>query len=125
MANTLPVAIGGMGIFAYNTQAPVLLVSDLHVSAAAFGVYGALPPLGYVLGNFLTTRWRGRVPQRKLTECGCSLLALSGTLVVLLGWMFGPIAPLIAGPMLLFGLGNSLLMPTAVDFHAELTQLPG
>ncbi|TPG17474.1 multidrug effflux MFS transporter [Variovorax guangxiensis] len=113
MANTLPVAIGGMGIFAYNTQAPVLLVGDLHVSAAAFGVYGALPPLGYVLGNFLTTRWTGRVPQRKLIERGCSLLALSGTLVVLLGWMFGPIAPLIAGPMLLFGLGNGLLMPTA------------
>jgi DHA1 family bicyclomycin/chloramphenicol resistance-like MFS transporter len=38
MANTLPVAIGGMGIFAYNTQAPVLLIGDLHVSAAAFGV---------------------------------------------------------------------------------------
>jgi DHA1 family bicyclomycin/chloramphenicol resistance-like MFS transporter len=113
MANTLPVAIGGMGMFAYNTQAPVLLVGDLHVSAAAFGIYGALPPVGYVLGNFLTSKWAGRVPQRKLIEMGCSLLALAGALVLALAWVFGPVASLVAVPMLLFGVGNGLLMPTA------------
>jgi DHA1 family bicyclomycin/chloramphenicol resistance-like MFS transporter len=72
-----------------------------------------LPPVGYVLGNFFTSRLTGRVPQRKLIEVGCSLLALAGVLVVVLGWAFGPVAALIAAPMLLFGLGNGLLMPTA------------
>lgn len=113
MANTLPVAIGGMGIFAYNTQAPVLLVGDLNVSAAAFGIYGALPAVGYVLGSFFTSQMTGRVPQRRLIEVGCSLLTLSGTLVVVLGSIFGPVAALIAVPMLLFGMGNGLLLPTA------------
>lgn len=113
MANTLPVAIGALGIFAYNTQAPALLIGELHVSAAAFGVYGALPPLGYVFGNFLVTRLTGQITQRKLIETGCGLFALSGGIVALLSGVFGDIAACIAVPALLFGLGNGLLMPNA------------
>lgn len=113
MANTLPVAIGALGIFAYHTQAPVLLIGQLHVSAAAYGVYGALPPIGYVLGNFLVTRLTGRHTQRRLIEAGCTLLATAGALVALLSGLFGDVAAGIAVPMLLFGLGNGLLMPNA------------
>ncbi len=114
MANTLPVAIGALGIFAYNTQAPVLLIEELHVSAAAFGIYGALPPIGYVLGNFCVTRLTGQVTQRKLIEVGCSLLGVAGGTVALLSGLFGDVAAMIAVPMLLFGLGNGLLMPNAM-----------
>ncbi len=113
MANTLPVAIGALAIFAYNTQAPVLLIGDLHVSAAAFGIYGAMPPIGYVLGNFITSQIAGRVAQRRLIESGCVLIVSAGVLVAVLSAMFGPVAPLIALPMMLFGLGNGLVMPTA------------
>jgi DHA1 family bicyclomycin/chloramphenicol resistance-like MFS transporter len=113
MANTLPVAIGALGIFAYNTQAPVLLIGELHVSAAAFGVLGALPPIGYVMGNFVTTQLTGRVSQRWLIQGGCGLFILAGGLVTIFGWLFGPVAVLIATPMLLFGMGNGMLMPTA------------
>lgn len=113
MANTLPVAIGALGIFAYNTQAPVLLIGELHVSAAAFGLYGALPPVGYVMGNFIVTRLTGRVTQRRLIEAGCALLMTAGTLVALLSFLFDGVAACIAVPMLLFGLGNGLLMPNA------------
>lgn len=113
MANTLPVAIGALGIFAYNTQAPVLLIGELHVSAAAFGVYGALPPIGYVIGNFIVTRLTGQVTQRRLIEAGCTLLTASGTVMALACLPFGDVAVCIALPMLLFGLGNGLLMPNA------------
>ena len=114
MANTLPVAIGALAIFAYHTQAPVLLIGQLHVSAAAFGVYGALPPIGYVLGNFMVTRLTGRITPRRLIEAGCVLLTAAGALVALLALVFGAVAALIALPMLLFGLGNGLLMPNAM-----------
>ncbi|MBX3626561.1 MAG: multidrug effflux MFS transporter [Rhizobacter sp.] len=114
MANTLPIAIGALGIFAYNTQAPALLIGELHVSAAAFGVYGALPPIGYVIGNFIVSRLTGQVTPRRLIEAGCLLLATSGSLVALLGGVFGDVAACIAVPMLLFGLGNGLLMPNAM-----------
>ncbi len=113
MANTLPVALGALAIFAYNTQLPVLLIGGLHVSAAAFGIYGAMPPIGYVVGNFVTTQIAARVPQRRLIESGCLLIVSAGALVAVFGITFGPVAPLIALPMFLFGLGNGLLMPTA------------
>lgn len=114
LANTLPVALGAVGIFAYNTHAPVLLIGELQVSAAAFGVYGAMPPLGYMLGNFLCTRLAGRMPARRLIEVGCALLVASGLAVVLGDVVCGQVAALIALPMLLFGIGNGLLMPVAM-----------
>jgi len=53
------------------------------------------------------------VSQRRLIESGCLLIVTAGGLVALFGIAFGPVAPLIALPMFLFGLGNGLLMPTA------------
>ena len=67
-----------------------------------------------MLGNFIVSRLTGQVTPRQLIEAGCVLLAASGLIVALLGGLFGDIAACIAVPMLLFGLGNGLLMPNAM-----------
>jgi len=112
MAYALPVALGAAAIFAYQTEAPVLLIGMLQVSAAEYGIYGALPAVGFIMGSFITRRLATSVNRGTLIQVGCGLCCLSGLLMTGLALGFAPTALAIAAPMIVFGLGNGLVMPS-------------
>jgi DHA1 family bicyclomycin/chloramphenicol resistance-like MFS transporter len=113
LVHTIPVMCGAVGLFSFQTGAPVLLIGSMHVSPEDYGFYAAMPAAGFMAGTFLTSRFAARVSEKVLIEAGCLLFILSGMLIALLAWQFAPMPWGVALPMLLFGLGNGLLMPVA------------
>jgi DHA1 family bicyclomycin/chloramphenicol resistance-like MFS transporter len=113
LVHTIPVMCGAVGLFSFQTGAPVLLIGGLHVAPEDYGLYAAMPAAGFMMGTFLTSRIASRVTERALIEAGCLLFIAAGALMTVLAWRFAPTPWGIALPMLLFGLGNGLLMPTA------------
>jgi MFS transporter, DHA1 family, multidrug resistance protein len=110
---TLPIMCGAVGLFTYQTGAPVLLIEHMRVRPADYGLYAATPALGFMIGTFITSRIALRTRAETLIEAGCALFICAGTLIVGLAAFTAPNAWSIALPMLLFGAGNGLLMPTA------------
>ena len=113
LVHTIPVTCGAVGLFSFQTGAPVLLIGGMHVPPEDYGLYAATPAAGFMMGTFLTSRIASRVSERALIEAGCLLFIAAGALITLLAWRFAPTPWSVALPMLLFGLGNGLLMPTA------------
>jgi MFS transporter, DHA1 family, multidrug resistance protein len=111
LAYSLPVAFGAAAIFAYQTEAPVLLIDKLHVSAAAYGIYGAMPALGFIAGGFITRKLAGKVSRGMLMQLGCALCTLAGIVLTVLALAMPLTALAIAAPMILFGMGNGIVMP--------------
>jgi DHA1 family bicyclomycin/chloramphenicol resistance-like MFS transporter len=113
LVHTIPVMCGAVGLFSFQTAAPVLLIGGMHVPPEDYGLFAAMPAAGFMMGTFLTSRIAARVRERSLIEAGCLLFIASGALITVLAWRFAPTPWCVALPMLLFGLGNGLLMPTA------------
>ncbi|WP_334186449.1 MFS transporter, partial [Noviherbaspirillum sp.] len=110
---TLPVMCGAVGLFTYQTGAPVLLIGHMDVSPADYGIYAAMPALGFMMGTFTTTRIALHTKAETLIEAGCVLFIASGMLIVGLSLWTSPGPWAVAIPMVLFGAGNGLVMPTA------------
>jgi DHA1 family bicyclomycin/chloramphenicol resistance-like MFS transporter len=113
LVHTIPVMCGAVGLFSFQTGAPVLLIGGMHVPPEDYGLYAAMPAAGFMIGTFLTSRLASRVSERALIEAGCLLFIAAGALITGLAWRFAPTPWSVALPMLVFGLGNGLLMPTA------------
>ena len=111
--HTIPVMCGAIGLFTFQTGAPVLLIGNMQVAPEDYGLFAAMPAAGFMMGTFLTTRMASRVSEKSLIEGGCLLFIAAGMLITLLALGFPPTPWSVALPMLLFGVGNGLLMPTA------------
>lgn len=110
---TLPIMCGAVGLFTYQTGAPVLLIEHMKVSPADYGIYAATPAIGFMMGTFLTTRIALHMKGETLIEAGCVLFFAAGLLIIGLSLWASPSPWAIAAPMVLFGAGNGLVMPTA------------
>ncbi len=113
MVHALPIALGAVAIFSYQTEAPVLLIADLKVAPTQYGYYAAMPAMGFFVGTSMTRRFALSVSRGRLIEIGCGLYVLAGLAMALLAIVFGPNPWLIALPMVVFGAGNGLVMPNA------------
>jgi DHA1 family bicyclomycin/chloramphenicol resistance-like MFS transporter len=113
MMYTLPIAFGAFGMFAYQTEAPVLLIGILHVPPHEYGILAALPALGFMGGAFASSRLSSNVSSCALIEAGCVLYILSGLGLLAAGWAAPSAALAIALPMMAFGAGNALVMSNA------------
>lgn len=113
MVHALPIALGAVAIFSYQTEAPVLLITELKVPPTEYGYYAAMPAMGFFLGTFMTRRFALSMSRARLIEFGCGLYIAAGMAMALLAVAFGPNPWLIALPMVVFGVGNGLVMPNA------------
>lgn len=110
---TLPIMCGAVGLFTYQTGAPVLLIGQMHITPADYGIFAAMPALGFMIGTFTTTSIALYVKEETLIEAGCLLFITAGILIVTLSLWTSPNPWSVAVPMLLFGAANGLVMPTA------------
>ncbi len=107
--------LGSGPFFSFLGGAPYVTVSMLGRTSAEYGVWFFLPSIGFMAGNFAVSRLSGRFTIDVMiwwgiafTIVGCMLAILTYT--VLPGWEMATIFL----PQVVVGLGNGLLLPTAI-----------
>jgi DHA1 family bicyclomycin/chloramphenicol resistance-like MFS transporter len=105
-------AHAGFHIFAAG--APAVLIMGLGISPQDYGYYASLPPMGFLVGSFLSNRLTRRIGVDNLIMIGSAALIPAGfAMVALAALRFGsPYA--IVGPMILICCGSGLITPNAV-----------
>jgi DHA1 family bicyclomycin/chloramphenicol resistance-like MFS transporter len=96
--------------YAYLGGAPLVLRS-YGIGPAQVGFYIMVPPLSYIVGNFITTRLVRRVGDRRMMVAGQWLNIASLCLLIgfaAFGWRSGVSFAL---PLALMGLGHGMLVP--------------
>ena len=104
-------AHAGSHIFAAG--APAVLIVSFGVSPAQYGYYAALPPLGFLVGSFVSNRLTGRLGLNALITIGATVLIPAGLVMVSLAVLHltGPF--IVVGPMIFVCCGSGLITPNA------------
>ncbi|MDN2567664.1 multidrug effflux MFS transporter [Aquibium sp. A9E412] len=110
---TATAAFASGAFFAFLGGGPFVATEILGLSPSAYGMYFALLPVGYMIGNFLAGRFSRQV--------GLNRMMLTGNIVALVG--LAPAIPLFAfgyghalalfGPTFFVGVGNGMTLPNA------------
>ncbi|RFA25804.1 hypothetical protein CAI21_18275 [Alkalilimnicola ehrlichii] len=100
--------------FCFVAGASFVTIEQMGRSPLEYGLYFALVPAGYMVGNFLSGRFAHRYGADRLVLRGCLVIAagVAAMMVMLaLGWLH-PAA--LFGPMFVVGIGNGLVIPSGV-----------
>jgi DHA1 family bicyclomycin/chloramphenicol resistance-like MFS transporter len=108
-------ALGSAPFFSFLAGAPHLVVTMLQRTSAEFGLWFFLPSVGFMIGNFAVSRLTARFGIDALIWAGIALtivgcLINAGVYAALPGWEMATIFL----PQVIVGIGNGLLLPTAV-----------
>ncbi len=104
-------AHAGFHIFAAG--APAVLIGKFGMTPEMYGFYAALPPLGFLIGSFVSSRLTGRFGVNRMITIGASVLIPAGLFMLSLALLrfHGPFA--IIGPMIFVCCGSGLVTPNA------------
>jgi len=104
-------AHAGSHIFAAG--APAVLIGSFGISPEQYGYYAALPPMGFLVGSFVSNRLSSRLGVNGLIAIGTTVLIPAGFVMVLLALLHvsGPYA--VIGPMIFVCCGSGLITPNA------------
>ena len=113
-AYALTAAGAHAGFHIFTAGAPAVLIIGLAIPPQDYGYYASLPPIGFLLGSFLSNRLTRRLGVDNLIAIGSAVLIPAGfAMVALAALHFGsPYA--IVGPMILICGGSGLITPNAV-----------
>ncbi|MBL8580872.1 MAG: MFS transporter, partial [Rhizobiaceae bacterium] len=113
-AYTLTAALTSGSFFAFIGGAPFVASEILGVSPSGYGIYFAIISVGYLLGNFITTRVSRRIGIDRMMLAGNVLCGL-GTVISIVLFLLGFAHPLsLFGPAFLLGVGNGFALPNAM-----------
>jgi DHA1 family bicyclomycin/chloramphenicol resistance-like MFS transporter len=100
--------------FSFLAGAPYVMIELMGRSPAEYGFYSAIVPSGYILGNFASGRFAGRVGPNRMILAG-SLMALVSVAAMALAFATGFVLPAaLFGPMFFIGAGNGLVLPSGI-----------
>jgi DHA1 family bicyclomycin/chloramphenicol resistance-like MFS transporter len=108
-------ALGSAPFFSFLAGAPHVVVTMLQRTSAEFGLWFFLPSIGFMAGNFAVSRLTARFGIDALIWAGIAF-TVAGCLInaalyaALPGWDMATIFV----PQVIIGIGNGLLLPTAV-----------
>jgi DHA1 family bicyclomycin/chloramphenicol resistance-like MFS transporter len=98
--------------FAFVAGAPYVMIELMGRSPAEYGMYFAIVPSGYILGNFLSGRFAGRMGPNRMILAGTFMVLISiAVMAAAFGTGFVHPAALF-GPTFLVGAGNGLVLPS-------------
>jgi DHA1 family bicyclomycin/chloramphenicol resistance-like MFS transporter len=101
------------GFHIFAAGAPAVLIAGLGVRAEDYGFYAALPPMGFLVGSFLSNRLAQRLGIDGLVAIGSLVLVPAGSTMVTLA-LLGATSPYaIIAPMILVCCGSGLITPNA------------
>jgi DHA1 family bicyclomycin/chloramphenicol resistance-like MFS transporter len=110
-------AHAGFHIFAAG--APAVLIGKFGLTPEQYGYYAALPPLGFIVGSFVSQRLTGRLGIDRAITVGMMILVPAGLIMVALALATNP---QIVGAA--SGLGSFIQMTGAASATAALTLGP-
>jgi DHA1 family bicyclomycin/chloramphenicol resistance-like MFS transporter len=105
-------AHAGFHIFAAG--APAVLIMGLGISPQDYGYYASLPPMGFLVGSFLSNRLTRRIGVDNLIMIGSAALIPAGLALVVPAALHVANPYTIVGPMILICCGSGLITPNAV-----------
>ena len=111
----LSAAFGSGAFFVYVGAGPHVIITMMHRSSAEYGLWFIPTALGYIIGNFVTSRlsvrfgidhmlWWGNIINLLGALCGLALLPFVDTV--------GPLVIVTAGTIM--GIGNGIMLPNAI-----------
>jgi DHA1 family bicyclomycin/chloramphenicol resistance-like MFS transporter len=102
------------GFHIFAAGAPAVLIVGLGIHPEDYGFYASLPPMGFLVGSFLSNRLARRLGVDGLIAIGSLILIPAGSAMVTLA-LLGIASPYaIIGPMILICCGSGLITPNAV-----------
>jgi DHA1 family bicyclomycin/chloramphenicol resistance-like MFS transporter len=105
-------AHAGFHIFAAG--APAVLIIGFGIAPEDYGYYASLPPMGFLVGSFLSNRLTRRLGVDGLIAIGSAVLIPAGLVMVTLALLHVLSPYAIVGPMILICCGSGLITPNAV-----------
>jgi MFS transporter, DHA1 family, multidrug resistance protein len=104
-------AHAGFHIFAAG--APAVLIGRFGVAPEIYGLYAALPPLGFLVGSFVSNRLTNRLGVDGMIAIGAAVLIPAGLVMLTMALLHlnGPLV--IIGPMVFVCCGSGLITPNA------------
>lgn len=109
-SNALCLAFSAATFYLFLAGAPLVAASHFGLSGAWVGIAMAVTPIGFMAGNFLTTRLAGRLSLATLMTLGRAITVLGLSLAVAAA-LADPPAGLYFGLMVTVGIGNGLSFP--------------
>jgi len=101
------------GFHIFAAGAPAVLIVGFGIRPEDYGFYASLPPMGFLVGSFLSNRLTRRLGIDGLIAIGCTVLIPAASIMVALA-MLGVASPYaLIGPMILICCGSGLITPNA------------
>jgi MFS transporter, DHA1 family, multidrug resistance protein len=101
------------GFHVFAAGAPAVLIVGFGIRPADYGFYASLPPMGFLVGSFLSNRLTRRLGIDGLITIGCTVLMPAASIMVTLA-LLGLASPYaVIGPMILICCGSGLITPNA------------
>jgi DHA1 family bicyclomycin/chloramphenicol resistance-like MFS transporter len=111
---TLTASLVSAVFFAFVAGAPYVMIELMGRSPAVYGLYFAIVPSGYILGNFATGRFAARAGPNRMIVAG-TLTVLASIAAMAAIFAMGVLHPAaLFGPMFFIGLGNGLVLPSGI-----------
>jgi DHA1 family bicyclomycin/chloramphenicol resistance-like MFS transporter len=101
------------GFHIFAAGAPAVLIVGLGIRPEDYGYYASLPPLGFLLGSFLSNRLTLRLGINGLITIGNAVLVPAGLSMVMLALLGIPSPYTVIGPMILVCCASGLITPNA------------
>ena len=101
------------GFHIFAAGAPAVLIVGFGIPPEDYGFYASLPPMGFLVGSFLSNRLTRRLGIDGLITIGCTVLIPAASIMVTLA-LLGVASPYaVTGPMILICCGSGLITPNA------------
>lgn len=110
----LTIGLSSATILSFLAGAPYIVVEQMGVSPAAYGLFSAIIPFGYIVGNYFTGRFSARLGVFRTMSLGMASIffaVISMTSLAYAG-IAHPLALFI--PASFLSLGNGLVMPASI-----------
>jgi DHA1 family bicyclomycin/chloramphenicol resistance-like MFS transporter len=102
------------GFHIFTAGAPAVLIVAFGIIPEDYGYYASLPPMGFLVGSFLSNRLTRRLGVDGLIAIGSAVLVPAGATMVALALLHVASPYAIVGPMVLICCGSGLVTPNAV-----------
>ena len=113
-AYALTAAGAHAGFHIFTAGAPAVLIIGLAIPPQDYGYYASLPPIGFLVGSFLSNRLTRRLGVDNLIVIGSAVLIPAGFAMVALAALRFSSPYAIVGPMVLICCASGLITPNAV-----------
>jgi DHA1 family bicyclomycin/chloramphenicol resistance-like MFS transporter len=115
VAYVLVAAFGTAPFFAFLGGGPYVVVTMMGRTSAEYGVWFAIPAVGFMLGNFIASRLASRVGLETMLWWGAGLTIVGTLLATVLVWLIPDSGPgPVFLPQILTSFANGMLLPNAI-----------